>query len=162
MIKIATHARFDEGMNDLPSLPPNAAYLKRAQHGAMPPEVDEISFLDLDVVDCPFAALRTEHVAVTCDHPTFGLELGECEIWLRAYIESIAVHSTVLRIRNSRRRYVGAFLVSVNDINVFTAAEALSALEQIRHEPVNQLKLIFAPKSYVPAADRTKALGITP
>ena len=89
-IKIATHTRFDEGMNDLPSLPPNAAYLKRAQHGSMPPEVDEISFLDLDVVDCPFAALRTELVAVTCDHPTFGLELGECDLRLRAYVESIA------------------------------------------------------------------------
>ena len=53
MVKIATHARFDKGMNDLPSLPPNAAYLKWAQHGSMPPDVDEFSFLDLDVVDCP-------------------------------------------------------------------------------------------------------------
>ena len=50
MIIIATHAQFDEGMNDLPSLPPNAAYLKRGQHGSMPPKVDKITFLDLDVV----------------------------------------------------------------------------------------------------------------
>jgi hypothetical protein len=50
MIKIATLAQFDEGMNDLPSLPPNAAYLKRGQHDFMPPKVDKITFLDLNVV----------------------------------------------------------------------------------------------------------------
>jgi hypothetical protein len=65
-VKLATHARFDEGMNDMPSLPPNAAFLKRAQHGVSPPETDNISFIDVDVTDCPFAALKTEHIPVSC------------------------------------------------------------------------------------------------
>jgi hypothetical protein len=54
--------------------------------------------------DCPFAALRTETVAITCDHPTFGLEIEECDLCLRAYVESISAHSTVSRTYNSRRR----------------------------------------------------------
>ena len=45
-VKIAFHARFDEGMNDLPhdAIPPNVQHLQRVQHGApLPPESEEIS-----------------------------------------------------------------------------------------------------------------------
>ena len=56
---------------------------------------------------------------------------------------------------------MGAYLVSVNDIDVFTMADALAALERLRHDSVQQLKLVFAPETYVPPANRSEVLGIT-
>jgi Reverse transcriptase (RNA-dependent DNA polymerase) len=154
-VKITTHARFDEGMNDLPTLPPNALYLKRAQHGDIPAEPDEISFLHLDVVDTPFAALHTELIPVTCEHPTFGLELGECSLRLRGYVTAILPHTTVSKIRDARRRYTGAYLVSVNDTPVYSSHDMLDALATCRADPnLRILKLVFAPEPYVPMADR--------
>ena len=123
-VKLTTHARFDEGMNDLPSLPPNAAFLKRAQHGDFPPEADDISFVDLDVTDCPFAALNTEQVPVSCEHPTFGLELAECDLRLRVFLQDVVAQTTAANIRTIRRRYIGAYLVSINNHTVFSADDA--------------------------------------
>ena len=161
-IKIATHARFDEGINDLPTLPPNAAYLKRAQHGAtLPAEEAELSFLHLDVVDCPFAALHTEAVPITCEHPTFGLEIAECDLRLRVYVAHFVTGTSTSKIRNGRRRYTGAYLVSINDVGVFSAAEAEHQLSLARSDPnADTLKLVFAPESYVPRADRTETASL--
>jgi hypothetical protein len=44
-VKIAFHARFDEGMNDLATadLPPNVVHLQRVQNDTpLPPETDEL------------------------------------------------------------------------------------------------------------------------
>jgi hypothetical protein len=58
------------------------------------------------------------------------------------------------RIRNARRRYIGAFVVSINDVAVFTAASIVAALQTIAASDDQTFKIVFAPDRYIPVADR--------
>ena len=117
--------------------------------------------LALDVVDCPFTALQTETVVVSCDHPTFGFEIGECDLRLRAYVSSIVPGTTATKIRNARRRYTGAYLVSINGTNVFSPKEAVDTFDLLRADPDLQLlEIVFAPEAYVAKADRSEGLAL--
>ena len=56
-VKIAKHAKFDEGMNDLPitELPPNTTYLQRSElRQPFPEDKYDLTTSDFDFVTSPF------------------------------------------------------------------------------------------------------------
>jgi Reverse transcriptase (RNA-dependent DNA polymerase) len=132
-VKVNTHAQFDEGMNDVPTLPPNAEYLNRIQKDTLPVEPTHIPSLDLDATTNPFSVLADETVPITCDHPTFGFELFTCTHRRRVAISDILRGTTGAGIRNGKRRYTGAFIVAINGYPVFSIEDATAAFRDIRN-----------------------------
>jgi hypothetical protein len=76
-VKLTTNAQFDEGMNDLATLPPNTEYLLRSHGTALPPDDSAIPALDLEITTNPFSILCTETVDISCDHPTFWFRIND-------------------------------------------------------------------------------------
>ena len=69
-------------------------------------------------------------------------------------VSGIVANTTASRIRNVRRKYIGAFIVSINDVAVFTAASILDALRAAAASDEQSFKIVFAPDRYIPVADR--------
>ena len=158
LVKTATHARFDEGMNDLTNnAPPNVQLLRRLDHdGSLLPDTFDMSPLNLAISDDPFDQLDALSPAIICEHPTLGFDVSECHIRKRAYVSNIFPHTTAGRIKNARRKYIGAFIVSINDQPVFTAESAISALTTVASSDAISFRIVFAPDRYIPVASRRK------
>ena len=155
IVKTATHARFDEGMNDLDEPPPNVKTLRNlADDGAIDPDKLDLPPINLEVSDDPFERLDELSPPVTCEHRHLGFEIQECHIRKRGYVSGIVPNTTASRIRNVRRKYIGAFVVSINDIAVFTAESIVTALQNVAASDERSFKIVFAPERYVPVADR--------
>ena len=154
-VKTATHARFDEGMNDLDEPPPNVRHLRNlADDGIVAPDPLDIPLLNLEVSDDPFDRLDELSPPITCEHPSLGFDIKECHIRKRGFISGIVANTTASRIRNVRRKYIGAFVVSINDVTVFTAESILDALRAAAASDAPSFKIVFAPDRYIPIADR--------
>ena len=154
-VKTATHARFDEGMNDLDEPPPNVKLLRNlADDGVVDPDRLDLPLLNLEVSDDPFERLDELSPPITCEHPCLGFEIMECHIRRRGYVSGVVANTTASRIRNVRRKYIGAFVVSINDVAVFTAASILDALRAAAASDEQTFKIVFAPDRYIPVADR--------
>jgi Reverse transcriptase (RNA-dependent DNA polymerase)/GAG-pre-integrase domain len=146
-IKINTHARFDEGMNDLATLPPNAEYLLRQQGHAIHPEAEPTPSFGLDSTPNPFSILADETIPIVCDHATFGFTLTTCQNRRRVFVSSLERGTTALGIRNGRRRYTGAFLVAINNIPVFSMDDAIHAFTAARQDPqTTELTVTLSPE----------------
>ena len=154
-VKTATHARFDEGMNDMDEPPPNVKLLRNlADDGVVDPDRLDLPLLNLEVSDDPFERLDELSPPITCEHPCLGFEIMECHIRRRGYVSGVVANTTASRIRNVRRKYIGAFIVSINDVAVFTAASILDALRAAATSDEHTFKIVFAPDRYIPVADR--------
>ncbi|KAI2505295.1 Reverse transcriptase (RNA-dependent DNA polymerase) [Fragilaria crotonensis] len=80
-VKTATHARFDEGMNDLDEPPPNVKLLRNlADDGVVGPDRLDLPAFNLEVSDDPFERLDELSPSITCEHPCLGFEIMECHI----------------------------------------------------------------------------------
>ena len=78
-VKIAKHARFDEGMNDLPTdqIPPNVVHLQRTQNGEeMPAEKEESSVDEFYFSANPFSHTLAKELNVKCKNQNFGFGLA--------------------------------------------------------------------------------------
>ena len=155
-VKTATHARFDEGMNDLvDNVPPNVQLLRQFNNnGTVQPDIVDISPLNLSVSDDPFDRLDALTLAIVCDHPTLGFDISECHIRKRGYVSDILPKTSAHRIKNARRRYIGAFVVSINDIPTFTAASTIAILRNIASSDEKDFRIVFAPDRYIPVTER--------
>ena len=122
-IKIATHARFDEGMNDLPvtDVPPNVAHLCQADDGNdVPQDDDELTsqHFAFDVVPfvCTFLGHLDKHESR--DDPTFGLELADDPICKRAFITAISKQSAASALCASHsatcKKLLGAHILEID------------------------------------------------
>ena len=100
LVKTATHARFDEGMNDLSDPPPKAQLLRDlAVDGHVPP--DSLSSpmpINLDISDDPFDRLDELTLSVVGDHPSLGFDIQECHIRKRGYISGVSSPTHVLPV----------------------------------------------------------------
>jgi hypothetical protein len=79
-------------MNDLPLdlLPPNIAHLQRVQRGEnIPPDATEITLPELDFQNSPFLHEIDKSLTISCQDPTFGIELGTCAITNRTFISGL-------------------------------------------------------------------------
>jgi hypothetical protein len=155
MVKTATHARFDEGMNDLADAPPHVQALRLlSPDGHVPADRPELSPLNLEVTDDPFHRLDSVTQAIKCDHPTLGFEITACHIRKRGYVSGIAPSTSAARIRNVRRKYLGAYVVSVNDTPVFSCESVLAALTAATASDAASFTIVFAPDRYIPVSSR--------
>jgi hypothetical protein len=159
-VKIARHARFDEGMNDLPvaDIPPNVAHLQRTQFGdAFPAEKDEVTvndhgdvatLSDFGVENTPFLETITRTVPrQQSSHPQFGLEFGLDEQSGRVYVTGMQARSSADRFfksKTAKAQVKGAFLVSINGRPVFTRDDAMQRLRDITRAGDKSVTLEFA------------------
>ena len=158
-VKTATHARFDEGMNDLANPPPNVQLLRNIDGARAPTtlgaETASITPPLLEVSDDPFDRLDSIEQTISCQHPTLGFEISECHIRKRGYLSGIVPNTTASKIHNARRKYIGAFIVSINGSPMFTANSVITALSTLATSPDDtKLIIVFAPDRYIPIDQR--------
>ncbi len=125
-----------------------------ADDGVIDADKMNIPPLNLDVSDDPSERLDELSCPIACEHPCLGFEIQECHIRKLGYVSGIVPNSSASRIRNVRRKYIGAFVVSVNNVAVFTAASIVTALQNVAASDEQSFAIIFAPERYIPVADR--------
>ena len=165
-VKTAKHARFDEGMNDLPadSIPPNVVHLQRTQNGEpLPAESDESIVKAFTFSANPFSQTLTRGISVTCDDPTFGIKVATDELNNRAYVTDIAPKTSAANMFSSHkatlRKVKGAYIVSVNGKRVFTKDDAIAALRQLYDDRVTDLDIELAPERKLSSGAIWKAVA---
>jgi hypothetical protein len=156
LVKTATHARFDEGMNDLTAVPPHVDAIRRLSPDGSAPDVERplLSPLNLSVTDDPFSRLDSVTQTIRCSHPTLGFDITACHIRKRGYLSAVVSGSSASHIRNIRRKYIGAFVVSVDGLAVFTCASILAALAAVAASDATSFTIVFAPERYIPVHSR--------
>ena len=119
-------------MNDLPTseIPPNVVHLQRTTDGLpIPADAKETSMKDFCFYITPFQQTLTRKLQVTCNSPTFGLNLSEDETNGRVFLEDINKNSSASKLFSShkatRNKIRGAFIVSINGTQVFDKSAAI-------------------------------------
>ncbi|KAG7357166.1 reverse transcriptase RNA-dependent DNA polymerase [Nitzschia inconspicua] len=165
VVKIAKHAQFDGGMNDLPiePIPPNVQYLLRSLDGQRFPSESPNTTLDsFTFTDHPFTRTIEKSFEIRCSHPTFGLTLTTDELFNRAYVQAIHRNSTIakgfLTMKPANNKIRGTYITSINHHPVFTVEEAQSLLALARDSSDRELHISFAPERAPTAAQLRKAL----
>ena len=82
------------------------------------------------------------------------VKTANCHIRRHGYVSGIVPHTSAARIRNVRRRYIGAFVVSVNGSSVFTSDSIVDALHTVVANDSTSLSIVFAPDRYIPVDER--------
>ncbi|KAG7374842.1 reverse transcriptase RNA-dependent DNA polymerase [Nitzschia inconspicua] len=167
-VKIAKHARFNEGLNDLPfgALPPNVQHLQRVQSGEpFPAEVDDATVDEFTAFVNPFNHTLLESLTVPASNrsPTFGFDLLTDELNNRVFVAAIKPGSPASRIRSSSKAtnnaLRGAYLVAINDVLVFTKEQALLEFRKAFDSKSPSLSLTFAPEKRLTMAELRRALA---
>ena len=150
-VKIASHARFDEGMNDLhlEAIPPNVQQLQRSDDGIrIPAETEEIEAADLQFYESPFHNVHTKTLVLDSSKP-HGLTIASDQLSKRAYVSDIKNNSPASKLfstpRATRNKIKGAYIISINGDPVFTKEDVYNKLQQLRDQGVTQMKIDFAP-----------------
>jgi Reverse transcriptase (RNA-dependent DNA polymerase)./Integrase core domain. len=128
-IKIAAHARFDEGLASVPlhSLPPYACQLRKAL-GHLVLEVDDnviSSPSDLDLLSCAerFPITFSHRFAIKSsdisnEHDTLGFILRDDPVLRCCYIADIIPCSTAAQFRHWRSCLIGSFILTVDEDDI--------------------------------------------
>jgi hypothetical protein len=154
-VKIATHARFDEGMNDLPlaDLPPNVVHLQRTQDGSpFPAEAVDACISHFVIGSSPFQTLLPRTLSVSCRRPAFGLVIASDDFNNRGFVSNILPNSSASRLFSShqatlKRLLRGAYITRINATNVFTADDIGSCLRTLSEDAkADSLAIVFAPE----------------
>jgi hypothetical protein len=166
-VKIANHARFDEGMNDLPisDIPPNVQHIQRTDDGhRLTAERQYTYSKHFTFHITPFADLLHTTIRPTDadSDPTFGLEIRDDEILQRAYIGDVTPKSAASRLfsslRATRNKIRGAYVISIDNDRVFSAQHAYDKLKAIHDQGVcEQIPITFAPERKLSATQVRKA-----
>ena len=140
-VKIATHAKFDEGFNDLPAevLPPNCQHVRRLNGDRVPAETAEIGASDLQFFVYPFSDKQTATIPVLAKgtDPLFGFKLRDDDLLGRSYVEDLLDTKTSSAAKSfgtckrSRRHLRGVFITHINGLPVFSTAQATAKLKLI-------------------------------
>jgi hypothetical protein len=166
-VKIAKHARFDEGMNDLPfdAIPPNVQHLQRSQQGAtFPSEEQETSVEEFTAYVNPFCHTfnRTLRVTPTNSSTTFGLSLKDDEINHRVFVDKVSPNSSASKLfsttKATNNRIKGAYIIAINDILVFSKSDAVKILQQLFDNGVKEFDISFAPDKRLTAKELRRTL----
>ena len=164
-VKIAKHAKFDEGMNDLPitELPPNTTYSQRSKLGQpFPEDKYDLTTSDFDFVISPFDKTLTKAITVSCNKPTFGINLQSDEISNRVFIKDIQNKSSVAKSlnyehlpKNKRRQIRGAYITAINGVPIFDKGSALKEFKKLRNSinngEINNFTIDISPLPRNPA-----------
>ena len=160
-IKIAKHARFDEGLNDLPinEVPPNVQHLMRSEFGQpIPADPDESSMPQFNFFLNPFADTWSKSLPVVCQQQNYGLILENDSLMNRVFVKKINPRSSFHKAFPSKgNKLRGAFITHINNIPVFTQDDAVRVFLQLRKDGVQHIHLDFAREEKLNAADRRRA-----
>jgi hypothetical protein len=140
-IKVAAHARFDEGLASVPidKLPPYARQLRKALgHTHSISDTTEVPPPDsLDLLSCDSLFPITfdhkftiKHTDIINEFDTLGFVLKEDPILLRCFISNIHSGSTASQYPRWRTRLIGAFILAVDDNIVFNLKDTEAALSR--------------------------------
>ena len=164
-VKIAKHARFDEGMNDLPfeSIPPNVQHLTRVRQGEpLPAETQESVIDEFHFVTNPFSHTLSKVMKVKGRDSSFGLDVDTDVLYNRAYVSDVKQSSSAAGLFSSlkatRNKIRGAYIVSIAGEEVFTKADVDRVLKRLFDEQVTEFEVEFAPEKRLSAAQLRKAL----
>ena len=151
-LKIAKHARFDEGMNDLPldAIPPNVHHLIRCDGGTrLVEEPKESTIPEFTSHLNPYSHTMSGVCTVgrwkepndrENKNSFYGITVDRDELTNRAYVSDIARNSPILRsvnkslIRNSH-------IVRINDEVIFTQEQAIDALRRLIKEKAEDFEI---------------------
>jgi hypothetical protein len=164
-IKLAKHARFDEGMNDLPfeDIPPNVQHLMRSKQGErIPPDSRELSVDAFEFKANPLSDTFPKKVKVTNTDALLGMELDNDVLFNRVYVRQVANQSDTQKmfstIKATRNKIRGAYIISINGEPVFTKEDAIRVLEKLQTDNVKEFEIEFAPEKKLNADQLRKAL----
>jgi hypothetical protein len=166
-VKIAKHARFDEGLNDLPfgEIPPNVQHRQPVQSGEpFPAEPNDTSFDEFTSFVNPFAHTLTESLRFPAHNksPTFGFDLQTDDLNNRVFVEKIRNDSPASKIRSTPKAtnnaLRGAYLVAGNDVLVFSKEQAVAELRKAFDAMHPEISLVFAPEKHLTAAQLRAAV----
>ena len=152
-VKIAFHARFDEGMNDLPfaELPPNVQHLQRTDEDQpFPIEPTEVDASSFDFYVEPFADVLHQRIQATASNrdPLFGLTLATDDLLKRTMVTAVKANSPVARLfrthKAAKSKLIGSYIMSVNHDRVFSLASTTSALRKCFDQGVYDIPITFA------------------
>lgn len=146
-VKPAQHCTFNESMDGVGQPSPNSEYVRVTLKDELPADPTPIGTIDLDVSENPFRNIVTETVRILDDEsdPSLGFDINHCTHRLRAYVAGFRRNSSASRIHR-RKRLVGAYLVSIGGVSVFSSTDALKELHKAfdnRHDD-DELRIEFA------------------
>ena len=152
-------------MNDLPTseIPPNVVHLQRTTDGLpIPADAKETSMKDFCFYITPFQQTLTRKLQVTCNSPTFGLNLSEDETNGRVFLEDINKNSSASKLFSShkatRNKIRGAFIVSINGTQVFNKSSAITLLADLHSQGIKTFDIQFAPEHKMSSQQQWKQL----
>ena len=168
-IKIATHARFDEGMNDLPvvDMPPNVRHLVCADDGEpIAPDPVELSASTFAFDVVPFVPLHhgwLKRSSSTSDK-TFGFSFANDTTQHRAFVSDMRKKSAASALCSSyqatRKKLLGAFVLEINHDRAFSAADAVRILADMHNQGVeDDIPITFALEPKLKASDVRKRIN---
>jgi hypothetical protein len=155
-VKIAFHVRFDEGMNDLPlaDVPPNVRHLQRVQDGvSIPAESTDAVIPPFGLTAKPFLHEADKTVKVSCDTPHFGFHLSTDTTTQRVCVSDVTAGTSA-----TQRKCSGAFITSIDDMPVFTLAQAHSEFSKLRARDATTFCIALAPEALPTRREQAAAL----
>jgi Integrase core domain. len=153
-IKIAAHARFDEGLASIPlsDLPPYAIQLRKALGHSLPPVDDRQVGApdDLDLLASPdlFPVTFVHRFKVMVsdiinENDTLGFIMkADCHLH-RCFISDIVSKSTAASFPRWRTNLIGAFILAVDNDIVFSLDDTHAALSRALVDATNTRKSTF-------------------
>ena len=150
-VKLGSHVRFDEGMNDLPieNIPPNVQQLQRSDDGIRPdPEILQTDLSDLKFYDTPFASVISKTLVIDPSR-SHGLTISTDLLSNRAYVQDIQKDSPASKLfstpKATNNKIRGAYLISIDGDPVYTADDVNRKLQQLQDQGVRKFQIEFAP-----------------
>ncbi len=122
VVKTAGHVRFDESMHDLDDKPPNARILASFRSGKSDDLDCSVNFPEFEVYHQPFTSLETITVPLDFSSPDkgpLGISFADCPKMHRCFVTAFSRTVYANKTRGLQRKYVGSYVVSVNDEPVF-------------------------------------------
>ena len=143
-IRYSSDIEFDEGGETNEVLSPNAKALSRRSQDLTAEEDKEFAADDIgiDVSEAPW--INPKEVSIKLNdtnhrHPT-GISYMQCNKMHRPFISTIRQAFKGQQLRHSRRKFLKAYIIAVNDQPVFTTADVdkLIAFYQttMNHHPI--------------------------
>jgi hypothetical protein len=140
-IKIAAHARFDEGMSSVPpsALPPFAVQLRKSLGQTVPelPAGDTATPLDLDLLTSPLLFPVTfphkflvKQSDIHAEFDTLGFVLKDDTVLKRCYVADILPRSSAAAFPRWRTRLIGSFILCIDNEIIFDSSSAAAALSR--------------------------------
>ena len=162
-VKTAQHVAFDEVMHDLDDKPPNARLLDGIRN-ARPDVLDfTMPVPDLEVSPRPFTTFSTVTVSIdpAADSP-LGLGFDTCSRLKRVFVSAVHRPAAGSNLRAFRRQHLGSYVVSINDVPVFSVSDLESLVTSLLAQPSipATVDLVLAPERRSDFDDRPSPLHL--